>query len=45
MFGLKISRPLLAEIIVNERCTFGHIGIYKGGAAGNFKELDMIMMF
>ena len=43
MFGLKISRPMWAEIIVSGKCIFGHISIYKGGAAENFKDLDMIM--
>jgi len=45
MFGLKISRPMLAESIVSEKCIVGHISIYKGGAAENFKDLDTIMMF
>ena len=43
--GLKISRPMLAEIIVSGKCIFGYISIFKGGAAENFKDWDTIMMF
>ena len=39
MFGLRISRLMLAEIIVHWNINFGHISIFKGGVAEIFKNI------
>ena len=47
MFGLRISRLILAEIIMNYydlKYIFGHINIYKEDATEIFKDLEMNMI-